>query len=88
VLDELSVDRASLVGISLGGWLATQVAIRRADRLNRLVLLSPSGIGRQKTGTLLIALAILPFGRWGRELAMRRVLGTQLSGTAAAEYVL
>jgi pimeloyl-ACP methyl ester carboxylesterase len=51
VLDGLSVDRASLVGISLGGWLATQVAIRRADRVNRLVLLSPSGIGRQKTGT-------------------------------------
>jgi pimeloyl-ACP methyl ester carboxylesterase len=88
VLDGLSVDRASLVGISLGGWLATQVAIRRADRVNRLVLLSPSGIGRQKTGTLLVALALLPFGRRGRELAMRKVLGAQLSGTAAGEYVL
>ena len=88
VLDGLSVDRASFVGISLGGWLATQFAIRRADRVNRLVLLSPSGIGRQKTSTLLLALALLPFGRPGRELAMGRVLGAQLSGTAAGEYVL
>jgi pimeloyl-ACP methyl ester carboxylesterase len=88
VLDGLSLDRASVVGISLGGWLATQFAIRRADRVNRLVLLSPSGIGRQKTCTLLIALALLPFGRLGRELAMRKVLGAQLSGTAAGEYVL
>ena len=88
MLDGLSVDRASFVGISLGGWLATQFAIRRADRVNRLVLLSPSGIGRQKTSTLLLALALLPFGRPGRELAMGRVLGAQLSGTAAGEYVL
>lgn len=88
VLDGLGVDRASLVGISLGGRLATQVAIGRADRVNRLVLLSPSGIGRQKIGTLLVALALLPFGRWGRERAMRKVLGAQVSGTAAGEYVL
>jgi pimeloyl-ACP methyl ester carboxylesterase len=88
VLDGLSVDRASLVGISLGGWLATKFAIRRSARVNRLVLLSPSGIGRQKTGTLLIAVALLPFGRRGRELAMRIVLGVQVSRTAAGEYVL
>jgi len=56
--------------------------------VNRLVLLSPGGIGRQKTGTLLLALALLPFGRPGRELAMGRVLGAQPSGTAAGEYVL
>jgi pimeloyl-ACP methyl ester carboxylesterase len=88
VLDGLGVDRVSLVGVSLGGWLATRVAIRRPERIDRLVLLSPSGIGRQKSGTLLVALALLPFGRRGRELAMRKVLGGQVSGTAAGEYVL
>ncbi len=88
VLDGLGVDRASFVGISLGGWLAAQVAIRRPDRVNRLVLLSPSGIGSQRTGTLLLALGLLPFGRWGRELAMRAVLGARISGTAAGDYVL
>ena len=69
VLDGLSVDRASFVGISLGGWLAARFAIERADRVNRLVLLSPSGIGRQKTSTLLPrlgALAVRPTGARAR----------------------
>jgi pimeloyl-ACP methyl ester carboxylesterase len=75
VLDALSVDRASIVGTSLGGWLAVDFATRHPDRVERLALITPSGTGRQKVGTLLLALLLLPFGRRGREITMRLVLG-------------
>ena len=55
VLRGLTVDRASIVGASLGGWLALYYAIRRPARVDRLVLLGPGGIGRQKWGVVLAA---------------------------------
>ncbi|WZB77262.1 alpha/beta fold hydrolase [Achromobacter insuavis] len=48
VLDSLGVARAACFGISLGAWLALDFAVRRPARVERLALLCPSGIGRQK----------------------------------------
>lgn len=72
VLDGLGVDTAALVGgVSLGGWLATDYAIRRTGRVQRLALRAPGGIGRQRYGAVFAALAschsetavrVLPFG--------------------------
>ena len=43
---ELGVTSAPVVGVSLGGWLALDLAVRRPQKVASLVLLSPSGIGR------------------------------------------
>ena len=86
MLDALRIDRASLLGLSLGGWLAADFATKHPDRVRRLVLLSPSGIGRQKLGVALLTLVLLPLGRYGRELSLRLVLGTSLP-PAIAEFV-
>jgi pimeloyl-ACP methyl ester carboxylesterase len=75
VLDGLGLSRASLVGVSLGGWLALDYAISRPDRVERLVLLSPSGIGRAKLGILVKAVLLAPFGRWGRRRLLRSAVG-------------
>lgn len=76
VLRGLGVDgKVSIVGGSLGGWLALDYATRRPDRVERMALLCPGGVGRTKVGVLFAALALLPFGRWGRRTAMRLVLG-------------
>jgi pimeloyl-ACP methyl ester carboxylesterase len=87
VLDALGLERASLVGISLGGWLAADFATRHPERVPRLVLLSPSGIGRQKIAVALLTLVLLPLGRLGRQLSLRMVLGTDLP-PVMAEFVL
>ena len=46
VLDHAGIDRAHLVGSSLGGMIAQEVAIRWAQRVDRLVLLSTTPGGR------------------------------------------
>ncbi|SDH13448.1 alpha/beta fold hydrolase [Nonomuraea jiangxiensis] len=75
VLAGLGVARASIVGVSLGGWLALDYAVRRPGRVERLALLCPSGLGRQRWLPLLGALPLTLLGEGGRRRAMRRILG-------------
>lgn len=75
VLDGLGVTRAAFIGASLGGWMALDYALRRPQRVARLALLVPGGIGRQKYGAVLASVFLMPFGRWGRRAAVRFVLG-------------
>ena len=42
VFDELGVSKTRIVGLSRGGWLALNLAIQAAHRLERIVLLSPA----------------------------------------------
>jgi pimeloyl-ACP methyl ester carboxylesterase len=75
VLNRLSIRRAAMVGISLGGWLALDYAIRRPERVERIAVLCPGGIGRQKLGIVFATLLLQLFGRWGKRKLMERILG-------------
>lgn len=78
VLDALRVECAAFVGISLGGWLATDFAARNPQRVSSLVLLAPGGIGRELMSMPKLLFTVLPlmlFGDWGRRKAMARMLG-------------
>jgi len=44
ILDALGVGRCHLVGTSLGGWLAAELALRIPARVERLVLVDPAGL--------------------------------------------
>jgi pimeloyl-ACP methyl ester carboxylesterase len=44
VLDALGVDRVDVVGLSLGGWLAAELALRHPGRVERLVLVDAAGV--------------------------------------------
>jgi pimeloyl-ACP methyl ester carboxylesterase len=84
VLRALGLGRVSMVGVSLGGWLALDFATRRPDRVERLVLLSPSGIGRRRLGFLVKVTFLLLLGRRGRRKALESALGGRaVPGTAA-----
>ena len=43
VLDALRLDRVDVVGLSLGGWLAAELALRHPARVGRLVLVDAAG---------------------------------------------
>jgi pimeloyl-ACP methyl ester carboxylesterase len=75
VLQALHMDRFSVIGLSLGGWLALSYATRRPARVDRLVLIVPAGIGRQRWSFLVKILPLLLLGDWGRKKAMQIVVG-------------
>ena len=74
VLGALGLSRISIVGESLGGWLALDYATRNPERIERLALLAPAGIGRQKN-FLLSTLPLLFLGEWGARLIRERIFG-------------
>jgi pimeloyl-ACP methyl ester carboxylesterase len=71
----LGLEAASIVGISLGGWLGLDFAIRRPTRVASLFLISPSGIGRQNYGVLLKFAVLRMFGTWGLLKSLELVSG-------------
>jgi 2-hydroxy-6-oxonona-2,4-dienedioate hydrolase len=44
VLDHFGMARASLVGMSLGAWVAARLALDAPERVDRVVLMSPAGL--------------------------------------------
>jgi pimeloyl-ACP methyl ester carboxylesterase len=44
VLDTLALERTDVVGLSLGGWLAAELALRHPGRVGRLVLIDAVGV--------------------------------------------
>src|SRR5580704_15290165 len=69
VLQALSLARASLVGVSLGGWLALDYATRRPERVEALVVLCPGGVGGQKIGIVFKTIPLRMLGAWGTRKA-------------------
>ncbi|GLX93858.1 alpha/beta fold hydrolase [Herbidospora sp. NBRC 101105] len=79
VMTGLGVESATVVGLSLGGWIATGLAVRDPRRVERLALICPGGIGRVRRGLLLVALLLLALGQ--RKRSQKLILGADLSGT-------
>jgi len=44
VLDVLGIDRTSIMGTSLGAWVAARSALSHPERVDKLVLMSPAGL--------------------------------------------
>lgn len=74
-MQALSLTKASMVGVSLGGWLALDYATRRPERVESLVVLCPGGVGRQKIGFLFKLLPLRLLGKFGQRKASELVLG-------------
>ena len=87
VLAGLKIEKAAFIGISLGGWLALDYAVRRQQRVASLVLLCPGGVGREKNSTLKLIFIVLPLlmlGSWGRRKATAMMLGAAPAQQSAA----
>ncbi|MBN6039764.1 alpha/beta fold hydrolase [Amycolatopsis sp. 195334CR] len=88
VLDHFGLDSAAFTGASLGGWLALDYAIRRPRRVDRLAVLCPGGVGRQKFGFLFKVALYRPFGAWGLRRSIKAVAGVDPGDTPeVADYL-
>ena len=83
---ELHLEQAALLGISLGAWIALKFATTYPSRVEKLVLLCPSGIDPQKASFMLRAIPCMLLGRWGRDRILRLVNGNQEVPIEAVEY--
>jgi pimeloyl-ACP methyl ester carboxylesterase len=48
-LESLDVGPSTIVGQSIGGWVAVQIALRRSDLVRSLVLIEPAGLQSEET---------------------------------------
>jgi pimeloyl-ACP methyl ester carboxylesterase len=44
LLDALGIAKVAVMGLSLGGWIGAELALRRPDRIERLVLVDAAGL--------------------------------------------
>ncbi|MFB9906978.1 alpha/beta fold hydrolase [Allokutzneria oryzae] len=65
----------AVVGISLGGWLAIDYASRRPERVSRLALLVPGGVGKFRKGLVVKLLAYSLLGELGRRKSLASAIG-------------
>ncbi|NUU61861.1 alpha/beta fold hydrolase [Paenibacillus agri] len=75
VLRALHLEQATLIGISLGAWMAVNYAVKHPEKVDKLVLMSPSGIGPQRASFLFKAMPFLLMGEKGRDKVSRLVNG-------------
>ena len=75
VFNELSIEKASIVGISLGAWLGTKFAIKYSDKVDKLVLLCPAGIGPQKKSFIFKFLFYSLYGEKGIDKLYYKING-------------
>ena len=77
VLNGLNIAKASLVGLSLGGWMSLKLATYRPERVEKLVLLATGGIIPARASFLLRCIWFSLFGEWGANKINRLVFGKQ-----------
>jgi pimeloyl-ACP methyl ester carboxylesterase len=75
VIQAVGLTRASFLGVSLGGSIVLDYAMRRPDRVEKVVVVNPSGIGGPKFSFMVIAGALMLLGHWGRRKAMALAVG-------------
>ncbi|MDI4643706.1 alpha/beta fold hydrolase [Cohnella hashimotonis] len=82
----LGIEKASLIGISFGAWMALKFSVSYPDRVDKLVLISPSGVGPQKLSFLFRALPLLFLGDKGKNRLIRMVNGDQPVSEKMMQY--
>jgi pimeloyl-ACP methyl ester carboxylesterase len=75
VLEKLHVPRATLIGMSQGGWVAAKYATYQPARLEKLVLMTPAGIVPDNLWFALLSIPLSLAGPPGIRIIVRLLFG-------------
>jgi pimeloyl-ACP methyl ester carboxylesterase len=75
LLDGLGCERVVLVGISYGGWIALEYAVRRPGRIERLALVCPGGLVNAKASYMFRLVAYMLQGERGKKKLKQMFFG-------------
>jgi pimeloyl-ACP methyl ester carboxylesterase len=84
VMSALGLQHAALVGVSFGGWVALDYATRHPERIDRMALICPSGIGHQRVAILFKIAFLNMCGAWGKRKLRALILGTVPADASSA----
>lgn len=77
VFDNLLLKKSNVVGISLGAWMAIKFSVSYPERVSKLALLCPSGVGPQNKSFIFKAMVHGIFGEKGIDKLYYKVNGNQ-----------
>jgi pimeloyl-ACP methyl ester carboxylesterase len=83
----LGITSATVIGASLGGWIALDYAIRRPGNVSALVLLAPAGVVPFRLSVMLKAAPLLLMGPWGHRRALKLDMGFDPDDARSSEGV-
>lgn len=86
ILEKLQLSKASILGISLGAWLAAGFSIKYPEKVEKLVLLSPSGIGPQRISFVFKTIFFMMMGDKGFDKMSRMLNNDNKIPKEALEY--
>jgi len=75
VLDGLDVEKAILMGNSLGGWISLKFATKFPERIDKLVLIAPGGLVPTKLSFVFRTILYLMSGEKGRKAMSQMIFG-------------
>lgn len=70
-MDFLNIDMAVAGGLSLGGWASLRFAVDYPERVSKLFLLAPAGVGPINTLSVIKLIIFSCMGKWGQEKILR-----------------
>jgi pimeloyl-ACP methyl ester carboxylesterase len=88
LLESLEIETTSLVGLSLGGWMALSFAIAHPEKVDRLCLICPGGIYPERSSFLFKAIFYTLCGAWGQKQIMKLINGGKLPTDAGLERAM
>lgn len=77
IINSLNIDKALLVGISYGGWIALKFAIYQPERIHKLAVVAPAGIFPIKKYFNLRAGVLSSMGEYGAKKLNRILAGNR-----------
>jgi pimeloyl-ACP methyl ester carboxylesterase len=78
LLSALELESTSMVGMSLGGWMALNLAVNYPDKIEKLGLICPGGLCRERSSFLVQAVFYTLCGAWGQKQIVKLINGGKL----------